>query len=110
MWTCLVDFPDCSGHAKTHASASHNAYQTALSEAVKGLSPMHPVRLSVSYSFATFARDVLNSPPKSCHLMKTAIEDAAAHAAAYPREKISSESQNEVKKLRKKLESWTSSP
>jgi len=106
MWTCLIDFPESSGHAKTHANASNTAYQTAHAQAVKDLSPMDPVRLTVSYSFATFARDVLKSPPKSCSIIQSAIEDAAAYAAAHPRENFSSEAHKEVQKLRKKLESW----
>lgn len=106
MWTCLNDIPESGVHAKTHANASSTAYQTAHSEAVKYLRPMDPVRLTVSYSFATFARDVLDLPTKSCHIIQRAIEDAAAYAAAHPHEKPSSESQKEVEKLRKKLESW----
>ncbi|KAF9651719.1 14-3-3 protein [Thelephora ganbajun] len=106
MWTCLIDFPESSGHAKTHANASNNAYQTALSQAIKDLCPMNPVRLTVSYSFATFVRDVLNSPTKSCHIIQHAIEEAVAYAAARPHEKFSSESHKEVQKLRNKLESW----
>ena len=106
MWTCLVDFPESSGHAKTHATASHSAYKMALSEATKGLSPMDPVRLSVSYSFATFARDVLDSPTKSFHLMQRAIDDAVAYSAAHPHEKFSSDAHKEIQKLRNKLESW----
>ena len=109
MWTCLNDFPENSGHAKTHAAASNTAYQTALQQAVKDLCPMHPVRLTVSYSFATFARDVLDSPQMSCHIIQRAIEDANAYSAAHPREKISSESHKELQKLRNKLESWNSS-
>lgn len=105
MWTCLVDFPESTGHAKTHANASHNAYQTAHSQALKDLCPIDPVRLTVSYSFATFARDALNSS-KSCTIMQKAIDDATAYTAAHPREKISAESHKEVQRLRKKLESW----
>ena len=106
MWSCLIDFPEHSAHAKTHANASHTAYKTALSQATKDLSPMDPVRLTVSYSFATFARDVLKSPTKSCHLIQRAVEDAAAYTAANPREKFSSDSHKEVQRLRNKLEEW----
>jgi len=106
MWSCLIDFPESSGHAKTHATASNTAYQTALSHAVNDLSPMDPVRLTVSYSFATFVRDVLHSQPRSIQIIQHAIEDAAAYAANHPHDKFSSESRNEVQKLRKKLESW----
>lgn len=106
MWTCLKDYPESSSHAKTHANASHSAYQKAHSQAVEGLCPMDPVRLSVSYSFATFMKDVLNSTTKSCHLIQRAIEDAANYTTARPREKFSAESLNEVQKLRNKLESW----
>lgn len=106
MWSCLIDFPESSGHAKTHANASNNAYQTAHSQAVKDLCPMDPVLLTVSYSFATFARDVLNCQNRSCTIMQRAIDDAAAYAAAHPHEKFSPESRKEIQKLRKKLESW----
>jgi len=106
MWSCLVDFPEHSAHAKTHANASHTAYKTALSQATQDLLPMDPVRLAVSYSFAMFAKDVLKSPTKPYHLLQRAIEDAAAYTAAHPHEKFSSESQKEVQKLRNKLESW----
>lgn len=106
MWSSLIDFPESAGHAKTHANASHNAYQTAHSQALKDLSPMDPVRLTVSYSFAVFARDVLNALPKSCHIVQRAIEDAAAYTTAHPHEKFSTEAHNEVQKLRRKLESW----
>ena len=106
MWSCLADFPESSGHAKTHANASNAAYQTALTQADKDLSPMDPVRLTVSYSYATFVRDVLDCPPKSCLIIQRAVEDAAAYVAAHPREKFSSEAQKEVQKLRNKLESW----
>ena len=106
MWSCLIDFPEHSAHAKTHANASHTAYKTALSQATKDLLPTDPVRLAVSYSFAMFAKDVLNSPTKSYHLIQCAIEDAAAYTAAHPHENFSSESQNEIQKLRNKLESW----
>jgi len=109
MWTCLNDFPESSGHAKTHAASSNSAYQTALQQAVKDLSPMDPVRLAVSYSFATFAREVLNSPQMSCHIIQRAVEDAAAYSTAHPHEKFSSESQKEFQKLRNKLESWSAS-
>jgi len=108
MWSCLIDFPEHTAHAKTHANASHTAYKTALSQAAKDLSPMNPLRLAVSYSFAMFAKDVLNSPTKSYHLVQRAIEDAAAYTATHPREQPSSESQKEVQKLRNKLESWRS--
>ena len=67
---------------------------------------MDPVRLSVSYSYATFTRDVLNAPMKSCAMIQRAIEEAAAYAADHPREKFSPESQKELQKLRKKFESW----
>ena len=106
MWSCLIDVPESSGHAKTHANASNNAYQTAHSQAVKDLCPMDPIRLTVSYSFATFARDVLNSQTKSYHIIQRAIEDAAAYTTAHPHEKFPAESHKEVQKLRKKLESW----
>ena len=106
MWTCLNDFPESSVHAKTHANSSNTAYQTALNHASKDLSPMDPVRLTVSYSFATFTRDVLGNPGKSCSIIQRAIEDAAAYAAARPHEEPSSESRKEVQKLRQKLESW----
>ena len=105
MWTCLSDFPESSGHAKTHATASNQAYQQA-HEHAEVLCPMNPVRLTVCYSFATFTRDVLNSPTKSCHIIQQAIEDAAAYTAAHPHEKFSPESYKEIQKLRKKLESW----
>ena len=106
MWTCLIDFPESSGHAGTHATASSTAYQTALQQARKDLSPMDPVRLTVSYSYATFARDVLQSQTMSCQIIQRAIEDAAAYAAVHPKEKFSSEAHKEVQKLRNKLESW----
>lgn len=109
MWTCLIDFPESSGHAKTHATASNTAYQTALQQAVKDLSPMDPVRLTVSYSFGTFVRDVLNSPQMSSHIIQRAVDDATAYEVAHPHEKFSSESYKEVQKLRKKLESWNAS-
>jgi len=106
MWSCLIDFPEHSAHAKTHANASGNAYNTALSQAAKDLPAVHPVRLAVSYSFAMFTKDVLNSPTKAYHLGKRAIEEAAAYTAAHPHEHFSPESQQEVQKLRSKLESW----
>lgn len=67
---------------------------------------MDPVRLTVTYSFAVFARDVLNSQTKSCHIIQRAIEDAAAYTTAHPHDKFSSEAQKELQKLRRKLESW----
>ena len=106
MWSCLIDFPESSSHAKTHANASNTAYQTAISQAIKDLSPMDPVRLSVSYSFGTFAKDVLNCPKKSCTIMQRAIEDATAYAKAHPHDKFSPESQSEIQKLSQKLDSW----
>ncbi|KAF9782208.1 14-3-3 domain-containing protein [Thelephora terrestris] len=108
MWSCLIDFPESSGHAKTHANASHNAYKTAHAQAVKDLYPMHPVRLSVSYSFAAFARDVLNSSTKSCQIIQRTIEEAADYTTAHPHDKFPPESHKEVQKLRKQLESLRS--
>ena len=102
----MIDFPESSGRAKTHATASNTAYQTALQQAVKDLCPMDPLRLTVSYSFATFARDVLDSPQMSCHIIQRAIEDAATYVAAHPDKKFSSESHKEIQKLSNKLESW----
>ena len=70
---------------------------------------MDPVRLTVSYSFATFAGDVLKSPPKAIGIIQRAVEEANAYVAARPHEKFPSESYKEVQKLRSKLESLTTS-
>ena len=106
MWSCLVDFPESSGHAKTHANASNSAYQTAILQAAEGLSPIDPVRLSVSYSFGMFTKDVLNCPKKSCAIMQRAIDDARAYTDAHPHDRFSPESNREIQKLNQKLESW----
>ena len=111
MCTCLNEFPDSSPHARTHVNSSNHAYQEALANA-KELSPMDPVRLTVSYSFATFTRDVLKSSNKAHSILRHAIEDAAAYATARPHEEFSPESRKEIQRLREKLESWrnTASP
>lgn len=70
---------------------------------------MDPVRLTVSYSFATFAKDVLNSPPKAINILQRAVEDANNYIATRPHEKFPSESYKEVQKLHSKLESWSTS-
>lgn len=106
----MIDIPESAGHAKTHATASNSAYQKAHSQALTDLCPMDPVRLTVSYSYATFVRDVLNSSTKSYHIIQQAIQEAADYTAAHPHEKFPPESHKEVQKLRKKLESWRNAP
>ena len=104
-----MECPESNGHAKTHASASNTAYQKALQQATQDLTPMDPVRLAVSYSFATFVGDVLKSPPKAIGIIQRAVEDANTYVAAHPHEKFPGESYYEIKKLRSKLESLKTS-